>query len=77
MILQRAAPSADPLLKKRKRQAGLCPGHFTHTQVTNDQGSILKLMTSERSMSYCDSPLNYNNYEGLRPSGKIWPVKKR
>lgn len=33
-------------------------------KVTNDQGKILKLMTSERSMTFCSAPLNYNNFDG-------------
>jgi N-acetylglucosamine-6-sulfatase len=32
-------------------------------KVTNDQGGVLKLLSSEKSITYSNSPIDYNNYE--------------
>jgi hypothetical protein len=34
-------------------------------KVTNDQSNILNIAVEQKSMGYIDSPLDYNNYNGL------------
>lgn len=45
------------------RGAGYNVGVFG--KVTNDQGSILKEAVAQSSVDFVDSPLDYNNFEGL------------
>lgn len=45
------------------KRAGYQVGVFG--KVTNDAGTILKLLSSERSASWINSPVDYNNYDGL------------
>ena len=44
-------------------RAGYATGIFG--KVTNDQSNVLKLMSDANSATYIDSPLDYNNFEGL------------
>eukprot|EP00051_Salpingoeca_urceolata_P035879 m.31809 g.31809 ORF g.31809 m.31809 type:complete len:655 (+) comp9844_c0_seq2:42-2006(+) len=57
--------AADPLhgVFGLLKSAGYNVGAFG--KVTNDQSTILKLATELDTMDYIDSPLNYNDYDGL------------
>ncbi len=38
-------------------------------KVTNDQTTALPHMVAQHSADYIDSPINYNDYDGLLTSG--------
>jgi N-acetylglucosamine-6-sulfatase len=57
------------------RDAGYDVGVFG--KVTNDQSTILPAASEQQSMGYIDSPLDYNDYDGLRYFQKLDPASTK